>query len=115
MSANAIVKDAIADYFELHYARLERLASKIHAYHDLDAMADASSNKTLAALFSSMADELREEVEEMADFNTREALSDIRSDGILRNEHKPEGDPFFWHVVYAAIMDAAMERAAEME
>lgn len=115
MSTNAIIKDAITDYFKLHNGRLERLAARIHAYHDLDAMADASSNKTLAAIFSNMSDELMEEVESMADFNTREALSDLRSDGALRNERKPEGDPFFWHVVYAAIMDAATERAAEME
>lgn len=115
MSASAIVRDAIADYFELHHGRLERLAARIHAYNDLDAMADATSNKTLAAIFTNTADELREEAEEMADFNTREALSNIRGDGALRNERKPEGDPFFWHVVYAAIMDAATERAAEME
>ena len=115
MSASAIVRDAVADYFELHNGRLERLAARIHAYHDLDAMADASSNKTLTAIFSNMADETMEDVESMADFNTREALSDIRSDGILRNERKPEGDPFFWNAVYAAIMDAATERAAEME
>lgn len=115
MNVTETISEAVDDYFEIHYARLEHLAARIHAYNDLDAMADATSNKTLAAMFSNMAVKLREDVESMADFNTREALSDIRSEGTLRNEHKPEGDPFFWNAVYSAIMDAATERAAEME
>lgn len=114
MSVNAI-RDAIADYFELHYSRLERLAARIHAYNDLDAMADATSNKALAAIFLNTADEFREKAEDMADFNTREVLSKLRSGGALRNERKPEDDPFFWNAVYAAVWDAANEHAAEME
>lgn len=109
MNVTETINEAVTDYFEIHCGRLERLASRIHAYNDVDAMEAATTNETLRSVFEDIAVDLKEDVEVLADFNTREVLYD------LRHEHADDAHMFGWTDVYKAIWDAANERAAEME
>lgn len=109
MNVTETINEAVIDYFEVHYCRLERLAARIHAYNDVDAMTAATTNETLKSVFDDIAVDLKEDVEVLADYNTHAVLCD------LRREHADEAHMFGWTDVYKAIWDAANEHAAGME